>query len=88
MTALGICAAALFYSGTLAAQRVAPALKAALAVPVAGVHPTYYARVLASLLVGAIAAAVGRNRTAAPRRLAWGTSLALAVSVVLACAFP
>lgn len=88
MVAFGASTAALTYSASLVAQRVVPGLADLLALPVGGVHPTYFARVLGSLVVGALAAALGRNRALAERSLTWGTALAFLVSVVLACAVP
>ena len=88
MVAVGIAVATLVYSGSLVVQRFVPALKDLLALPIDGMRPTYYLRVASSLVIGAIAAIAARSRVVPERRLAWGMSLALAISVVFACACP
>ncbi len=57
-------------------------------VGVDGVKPTYYLGVLSSLLIAAIAAFFARGYNTTERRLAWGMSLSLGVSMLLVCAFP
>jgi hypothetical protein len=88
MVAVGASIAALVYSGSLVAQRFVPALKDVLALSFDNVRPTYYLRVISSLVVGGVAAFVGRRRVVPERRLAWGMAITVAVSVVLACACP
>jgi hypothetical protein len=53
-----------------------------------GVRPTYYLRVVVSLVAGAVAAAIGGRLSISESRLAWATAFSLATSVLLACAFP
>jgi hypothetical protein len=86
--AAGVSVACLMYAGSLALQRVVPALKEALALPLDGVKPTYYARVAASLLLGVVAAWLAPRRAWPERWVAVGTAVAVGVSVVLVCAFP
>ena len=86
--ALGVSAAILVYSGSLAVQRAVPAVKDALAVTVMnGVKATYYVRVIVSILIGAVVALVGPRHPISERVLAVGTAIAIGISVSLVCAF-
>jgi len=86
---VGVSAASLAYAASLALQRVVPELKSALAVSLAGgIAPTYYLRVAASLALGFAVGALVPKRPVREAHLAWGTGVALALSVVGVCAFP
>lgn len=87
--AFGVSAACLVYGASLALQQSFPALKSALAITLAeGMRPTYYLRVLLSLLVGVLVAAIAWRHSVPETRLAWLTAVSAALSVFLACAFP
>ncbi len=89
LVAFGVSAACLGYAGSLAFQRVFPGVADLLSLPLGnGVQPTYYLRVAASLLLGTVAAAGARGRMIAEARLAWGTAVAVLLSVALVCLFP
>jgi hypothetical protein len=89
IVAVGVSVASLAYAGSLAVQRAVPALGEALTLTIGeGVRATYYLRVCMSLALGGAVAALA-PRVAFPERwLAWGTAVAVGVSVVLICAFP
>jgi hypothetical protein len=89
MVTTGVSVSCLAYGASLALQRELPFIKTALALTVAdGARPTYYLRVVFSLAIGAVAAAIGGRLAISERYLAWATAISTATSVLLACAFP
>ncbi len=89
MTAVGVSAACLGYALSLPLQRITPAIRDILGITLAGgIHPTYYLRAGASLALGLAAAALTPRGPVVERRAALATALAIALSVLLVCAFP
>jgi hypothetical protein len=81
--------ACLAYAVSLPLQRGFPVLREALTVALGeDVSASYYLRVLTSLALGAMAAAVAPRRPLPEELLAWGVAGALGVSVILICLFP
>jgi hypothetical protein len=89
MVAIGVSLTCVVYAASLPLQRVAPALHDTLAFTLGdGVKPTYYLRVCASVAVGVAVAVLVPRRPIPEQWLAWGTAVAVCVSVAVICAFP
>jgi hypothetical protein len=86
---LGVSVACLVYAASLPMQRMFPGLKDVLTLSLSeGVKPTYYLRVTVSLSLGATAAMLAPRRPQPEAWMAWEAAVAVAVSVLLICAFP
>ena len=86
--ALAVSVACLVYAASLLLQRALPELKDWLGIALpGGVRPTYYLRVLVSLLAGAIPLVAVPRGPRSERALAWitGVSVAVAVAILVLC---